>query len=330
MRILIASAIDRNAIEQLKQDHEVIYELDNRPEVMCRLIQGCDALVFRSGVSITADLLACSPRLKLLVRAGCGLDNLDLDYVTQHGIKLVRIPQPSAKAVAEMAIALMLALCRNIRIADGLLRQGHWAKHQLESHLLHGKVLGIVGAGNIGSHVGQLGAALGMKPLGCVEKPTTAVIAELRSKGIRNATFDEVVRNADYLSVHVPLSNSTSNLIDAGVLSRMKTGAYLINLARGGVVDEAALLHELKKGRLGGAALDVHQREGEGKISPLAELQNVILTPHIGAMTVETQQDIGRRVIDSIEEFAASQRGRKRAVPLGELAADAGTPAMTD
>jgi D-3-phosphoglycerate dehydrogenase / 2-oxoglutarate reductase len=303
MKILIASSVDTDVINHLAIKHEVVYRPGAKPDVLKELIQGCRALVFRSGVDITADLLSRSPRLELLVRAGCGLDNVDLEYIEQHHMQLVRIPGPSAQAVAEMAIALMLGLARRVREADVMLRQGHFAKHELEGHLISGKTLGIVGAGNIGSRVGQLATALGMHCLGCVKNPGPAVAERLFAKGIQLTTFDEVISQADYLTIHVPLNDSTRKLINADALSRTKPGAILTNLARGGVVDEAALHDALVSGQLRGAALDVHEQEGEGKISPLADLNQVLLTPHIGAMTVETQQQIGQRVIEIIESF---------------------------
>jgi phosphoglycerate dehydrogenase-like enzyme len=232
---------------------------------------------------------------------------VDLEYVEKSGITFSRIPEPGAQAVAEMSFGLMLALARNLIRADQLTRQGRWAKDELTGQSLYGKVLGIVGAGNIGSRVGQLGAAWGMRPVGCVEDPSDIVEAQLKRKGIHLTDLDEVVSSADFLSIHVPLTESTRHLLDARMLSRMKTGAYLINLARGGVVDEQALYKELiAGGRLRGAALDVHETEGEGKISPLAALPNVILTPHIGAMTVDAQRDIGRRAVAIIDSFVAS------------------------
>ncbi len=326
MRIAVVSGVDRDLIEYLEKHHQVVYNLDTKPEVLQETMRGCDVLVFRSGVSITAELMACAPNLKLLVRAGSGLDNVDLDYLKVHGITLERIPQPSAQAVGEMAIALMFALARNLREADEKLRRGYWAKLELESHLLSGKTLGIVGAGNIGARTGQLGVALGMKAMGCVQVSSPAIKAELHKKRIQAATFDEVVANADFLSIHVPLSDSTRNMINANTFAQMKRGSYLINLARGGVVDEGALYQELTKGkRVRGAALDVHLREGHGKISPLAELPNVLLTPHIGAMTVETQRDIGHRVVRIIEEFAKpGTTQQEREMQLSQIQTDAG------
>lgn len=315
MKILIASSIDPDAVERLSEQHDVICAFGAKDSALKALIKDREALIFRSGVQITAEVMACAPDLKLLVRAGSGLDNLDVAYVETHGLKLVRVPEPGAKAVAEMSFALMLSLARNILPADRLTRQGHWAKQEMTGYLLTGKTLGIIGAGNIGSRVGRMGAAWGMEVLGCVEHPSPAAAARLREKGIRLADCDEVLARSDYVSLHVPLKDSTRNLIDAAALARMKPGAYLINLARGGVVDEAALYTALTEGRLRGAGLDVHQAEGEGKISPLAELPNVVLTPHIGAGTFDSQREIGERIIEIVETMMLEQIEQEVVVP---------------
>jgi D-3-phosphoglycerate dehydrogenase len=303
MKILVASRLEQSAIRQLQRSHDVICTFDQPTRDLSSLIRDREALVFRSGVEITRPLMDCAPALKLLVRAGCGLDNLDCEYVRKRGIVLRRISEPAAQAVAEMALALMFALARNIRHADAMLRHGQWAKDTLEGHLLAGKVLGIVGAGNIGSRLGVLASSVGMDPIGCIADPTPTVVQTLRDKGITVADFRTVLSTADFVSVHVPLNDSTRNLINGRALSLMKKGSYLINLARGGVVDETALYAALATGRLCGAALDVHEHEGQGQISPLAQLSNVVLTPHIGASTVETQQQIGVRVVEIIEAF---------------------------
>ena len=323
MRILIVSPIDSSAIRALEQEHDVVCAFNAPEEELKKRIIDRDVVVFRSGVDLSTKVLDCGPELKLMLRAGCGVDNLDLDYVWARQIEFTRIPEPAAQAVAEMAVAMMLALGRNLREADRLWRQGRWAKYEIEGYLLRGKTLGIVGAGNIGTRVGELGKALGMTPVGCVETSTPAAAARLAEKGIRLASFDEVVSLADFLCIHVPLNSSTRNLIDAGVLARVKPGAYLVNLARGGVVNEAALHQQLLPGgRLRGAALDVHEREGEGKVSPLAGLPNVLLTPHIGAMTVDTQREIGNRVLEIICSFAVRSNGTRPAIPNGNLKAN--------
>lgn len=307
MRILIASPIDPGAMARLQAEHDVVLSLSGPLDRLGAVIADREVVVLRSGVSLGAAELARAPQLRLVIRAGSGTDNIDLAYLAAHGIRLERVPEPGAWAVAELAIGLMLALARQIPMADRLLQQGHWAKYQLTGHLLTGKTLGIVGAGNIGSRVGRLGAAWDMRVLGCVEHPVGTAAERLAPLGIELADFERVVREADFLSIHVPLKDSTRNLIDETALARAKPGAFLTNLARGGVVDEAALYEALTAGdRLRGAALDVHAQEGEGKISPLAGLPNVILTPHIGASTVDTQRQIGERVLAHVSALAAA------------------------
>ena len=166
-------------------------------------------------------------------------------------------------------------------------------------------MLGVIGAGNIGSLVAHMGAAWGMKVLACVEHPSEERNEEFERAGIELTTCEQLLAESDFVSIHVPLKPETRNFIDADSLARMKPGAYLVNMARGGVVDEAALYQALAEGRLGGAALDVHKAEGEGKISPLAEFKNVILTPHIGASTFDSQKEIGDIILDTMDAFMA-------------------------
>jgi phosphoglycerate dehydrogenase-like enzyme len=198
----------------------------------------------------------------------------------------------------------MIALARNMVIADKMTRQGRWMKTEMMGYLLKDKTLGIVGAGSIGTQTGLLGKAWGMTVIGCVDTATEEKELILKHLDIRLTGFDEVLSQSDFVTVHVPLTPNTRNLINAEELALMKPGAYLINLARGNVVNEQALLEALTSGKLAGAALDVHAQEGEGKISPLAHLDNVILTPHIGASAFDSQREIGEIMIKAIEEFA--------------------------
>jgi D-3-phosphoglycerate dehydrogenase / 2-oxoglutarate reductase len=305
IKILIASKIHNSAISWLEKRFEVVCAFNASVDILKKSIKGSTILIFRSGVQITRNVMECALDLRLLLRAGSGTDNLDLNYLDEHKeLKLIRIPQPGARAVAEMSFALMLSLSRSIIEADRLTRQGKWAKSILEGFLLRGKVLGIIGTGNIGATVGQLGSLWGMKVIGCVERESHPTDIDLEEYGITPASFEEVLSQSDYLSIHVPLKSNTRSLIDENELSLMKPGAYLINLARGGVVNESALLKALtKENGLRGAALDVHEKEGDNKISPLAKLENVILTPHIGANTIDTQYEIGQKIIEYIKSF---------------------------
>jgi phosphoglycerate dehydrogenase-like enzyme len=301
MKILIASSIDPCAIKELEEFHEVTCAFGAGEEELVEKMPGTEILVFRSGVEINARVLAAgAPDLFLLLRAGSGTDNIDLDYVDRVGLRLERIPGPGAKAVAELAFALMLGLSRNVQRADRLLRDGVWAKNELTGFLLTGKTLGVVGAGNIGSRVGALGVAWGMRVIGCVGAPCREQEASLGDQGIQLKSFNEVLSEADFVSVHVPLEETTRNLVDADAIARMKKGAYLVNLARGGVVDESAVYEALACGRLAGAGFDVHANEGANFRSRLAGLDNVILTPHIGASTHDSQREIGEIICDFV------------------------------
>lgn len=303
MKILIASPIWPDTIAILEQEHEVVCAFGAPSEQLAELITDADVLVFRSGVQITADVLAQGRRLRKILRAGSGVDNIDMGYVHTHQLPLVRIPGPGAKAVAELAFAMMLILAREIGIADRALRSGRWTKRERMGYLLTGKTVGIVGLGNIGSRVAKLGQGWGMRAIGCVEFPTAARRKAMAQNDIALVNLEQVLAEADFLSVHVPLQESTCNLIDNSALALVKPTAYLTNLARGGVVDEQALYEALVNGRLAGAGLDVHEQEGEGAVSPLADLDNVVLTPHIGAGTVDSQREIGDIVLQQVEEL---------------------------
>jgi D-3-phosphoglycerate dehydrogenase / 2-oxoglutarate reductase len=309
MKILIASSIHKDAIQKLEQEHDVICAFNAKDEELKAVIQDREVLIFRSGVQITADVMSSAPNLQLILRAGSGVDNIDINYVEQKGIRLVRIPGPGAKAVAELSFAFMLALSRNLLKADQLTRQGHFAKSQLTGYLLTGKTLGIIGVGNIGSRVAYLGSAWDMQVVGCVEFPTPSRVEDFRKQGVRLTDCKDVLQSADFISIHVPLKASTRYLIDAQALSHVKPEAILVNLARGGVVEESALLAALQEGRLRGAALDVHEAEGEGKLSPLKDLPNVILTPHIGAGTYDSQREIGEIVLQTMAKYNAEDNG---------------------
>lgn len=313
MKLLVASPIDPDALHHLQTRHDVITAYGAPEDELRRLAADRQILIFRSGVEVTRSVMENAPELRMLVRAGSGLDNLDIAYTQSRGIALERIPGPGARAVAEMTFALMLALARRIVEADTLLRQGRWAKSELTGQLLQGKTLGIVGLGNIGGQVARLGLAWNMSVIGCVDQPSSERGSAFSVAGIVLANCDEVVAQADFLTVHVPLQESTRNLIDAATIARMKRGAFLINVARGGVVDENALYEDLLgNNHLAGAALDVHVREGEGKISPLASLSNIVLTPHIGAATVDSQRQIGEEVVRIIDEATRSIEAPRR------------------
>lgn len=304
MKILLASPIDPATVDALGRSHDVCQAVNLKPPGLAEAIRDREAVVLRSGVQLSADVLSQAADMRLLVRAGAGLDNIDVEFARSRGIRVVRVPGMSALPVAEFTFAMLLNLARKVSLADRLIRLGNWPKAELGGLLLSGKTLGIVGAGNIGSLVGAMGHAWGMRVLGCVANPNPHVAARLAERGITLSDFDQVVSEGDFVSLHVPLDASTRHLVDVDVLGRLKPGSLLVNMARGGVVDEQALLKQLVHGStVAGAALDVHEQEGEGTVSPLAELPNVVLTPHIGAMALDSQRLIGDRVQKLIEAF---------------------------
>jgi phosphoglycerate dehydrogenase-like enzyme len=304
MKVLVASPLDPAALDRLATAHD-LREAVGRPQAeLRRAIVDREVVILRSGVFLTRDVLSAAPDLRLVVRAGSGLDNIDLHHARAHGIRVTRIASMSGPPVAEMTFALLLALARKVVLADRLIRHGHWPKPQLGGPLVRGKTLGVVGAGNIGGLVGEMGHAWGMRVLGCVAEPTSAVVAGLAARGVEVRDFETVARQADFLTLHVPLDDSTRHLVDHNVLATMKPGSLLVNMARGGVVDECALAQALVRGStVAGAALDVHETEGEGTVSALAELDNVVLTPHIGAMALDAQRLIGERVVELVDAF---------------------------
>jgi D-3-phosphoglycerate dehydrogenase / 2-oxoglutarate reductase len=305
MKVLVASPIDSAAVAVLRQRYDVSHPLTSDPAELADAVIGQEIVVLRSGVQLSRDVMAAADCLRLVIRAGSGLDNIDLDQARRRDIRVVRIPGMSAPPVAEFTFALLLALARKVVFADRLLREGHWPKPQLGGPLLHGRTLGIVGAGNIGGLVGQMGAAWGMHVLGSVSAPDGRVAMDLLSRGITLVDNERVVAESDYLSIHVPLDERTWHLIGSEELGRMKPGSLLVNMARGGVVDEAALYRALVEGQtVAGAALDVHEVEGEGTISPFASLDNVVLTPHIGAMASDSQRLIGVRVVELLDAYS--------------------------
>jgi D-3-phosphoglycerate dehydrogenase / 2-oxoglutarate reductase len=312
VKVLLACPMDGQAVESLSHCHDVHRLSTPGPAELQAAAADSAAVVLRSGVTRSEDVLTNAPALRLVVRAGAGVDNIDLDSARRHGVRVVRIPGMSAPAVAEFTFALLLSLARKVTLADRLVREGHWPKPELGGPLLHGRVMGVVGVGRIGSLVAGMARAWDMQVVGCVEHPTPAAQARLAQQGVELLPFPEVAARANFLSLHVPLTGATRHMVDASVLATVPPGALLVNVARGGVVDEAALHAALTKGltnggRLAGAALDVHETEGEGVVPALAALPNVVLTPHIGAMAEDAQRLIGRRVVELIDAF---QEGR--------------------
>ncbi|MGD8623615.1 MAG: D-2-hydroxyacid dehydrogenase [Anaerolineae bacterium] len=305
MRVLICDPVAPSTIAALK---EAGIEVDNRPDItadeLIREVAAYDGMVVRSRTKITKEVVNAATNLKIVVRGGVGLDNIDVPYAQSKGVSVRNTPKASSNSVAELALGYMLALARKIPQASMSMAAGEWKKKKLRGTEIAGKTLGLVGFGNIGSLLGQKASALGMDVIfyDVVTFPEMAYA--------RQVALEEVFAQSDYISLHVPKLPATTNLLNAEAFAQMKDGVYLVNCARGGVVDEDALYDALVSGKVAGAALDVYADE---KVNPgnarLYELKDengfhkVIGSPHVGASTFEGQERVGAEVAEILIEF---------------------------
>lgn len=262
-------------------------------------LESADALLVRSAVQVDAALLEHTKKLRVIGRAGVGVDNIDLDAATRKGIAVMNTPGANAVAVAEQTLGMMLAMARQLCRADLLMHAGKWEKKSLQGTELRGKVLGIVGLGRVGMEVARRARGFGMEIVAHDPFVSTSIA---REQAIRMATLEEVFTAADYLTLHVGLTPQTANMINAESIKKMKKGVRIVNCARGELIDEAALADAARQGYVAGAALDVFVQEPL-KDSPLMALDNVILTPHIGGSTHEAQEAVGYQIAQQVKDY---------------------------
>src|SRR5580693_8116989 len=289
MKIVVAEKISASAVDLLREPRWVVVTPDNMEGGLGAQLESADALIVRSAVQVNTELLAKARKLRVIGRAGVGVDNIDLEPATRQGIAVMNTPGANAVAVAEHTLAMMLALARQLCRANELMHAGKWEKKSLQGTELRGKKLGIIGLGKVGMEVARRARAFGMEVIG--HDPFVS-IAVAKEESITLAKLDEVFAASDYLTLHVGLTPQTTGMINAESLKKMKRGVRLVNCARGELIDEAALAHALKQGHVTGAALDVFVEEPL-KNSPLTALENLILTPHIGGSTHEAQEAVG-------------------------------------
>ena len=288
-RVLVCDPIHDEGVKILR---EADYIVDLRTSItaseLVEAVGDFDAIVVRSRTKVTEQVLEAGKRLKAVARAGMGLDNIDLNAAKRFGISVVNSPDAPSNAVTELVLGLMLSLARRIPEADDSMKKGEWIKKRLIGMELKGKTLGIIGFGRIGYQLAKKAGALEMRVL-----TYDVVIEKLREfvaeAGADAVDLDELLGSSDFVTVHVPLLPQTKHMIGVEEISAMKDGAYMINAARGGVIDEEALKKALVSGKLAGAALDVYEEEPPQDLS-LTGLQNVVSLPHIGAATVEAQR----------------------------------------
>lgn len=285
--VLICDQVDQSLNNILQKNGlQVTYDPQITKEVLAQKIGNYDIVIVRSRTTITRDLVEKATKCKIIARVGVGLDNIDTAAAKERNIRVINAVEGAMNAVAELVIGLMLAMSRDIARADREIRNGNWIKKELMGTELAGKYLGIVGLGNIGKRLARLARAMNMNVIGFDVVPIDPEF--VKEVGLMKTDLDTLLQSADFVSLHVPLLDSTKHMINAEKLSKMKKTARIINTSRGGTIDEDALYDAIKSGNLGGAALDVFEVE-PATGHKLATLPNVICTPHIGAQTKEAQ-----------------------------------------
>ena len=299
-KILVAEKIHKNALDLAATFAEVSVEAGLTPQELIKKIPNYDALIVRSATKVTKDVINAGKNLKIIGRAGVGLDNIDVDAASKRGILVVNSPEASTIAVAELVFGSLLALNRKIVHAHYSMKSGKWERSKFEGSEVYGKSLGIVGFGRIGREVAIRAKAFGMHVLVYDPNITEESCAGYDVKYYKD--LEEMLKHADVITLHVPLTPKTRNLIGAEQFELMKKSTVIINIARGGIINEEALYNALKDNTIRGAALDVYVSEPV-ESSPLAELDNIIMTPHLGASTEEAQINAGTVVVEKIKDY---------------------------
>ena len=299
-KVLVSDPIDQTGIDILAQVAQVDVRTGLPPEELKAIIGDYDALMIRSGTQVTADIIEAATKLRIIGRAGVGVDNVDVPAATKRGVIVVNSPEGNTIAAAEHALALMLSLSRHVPHAHASTMAGGWDRKTYVGNELYKKKLGVVGLGKIGSHVARVAKAMGMEVMAYDPFISAERAQQLQ---VRLLGLPALFAEADYVSLHLPRTPDTENLVNAELLATMKPTARIVNCARGGIVDEAALAEAVQNGVIGGAALDVYAKEPLAADSPLRKVtQRLILTPHLGASTEEAQENVAVDVAEQIRD----------------------------
>lgn len=301
MRILASDGMDKSAIAQLEAKGFEVVKQFYEVEDLKQKVKEFDCLVVRSATKVRVPVIDSAVeggRLKLIIRAGVGIDNIDYEYAESKGIKVTNTPKSSSASVAELALALMFSAARFVNIAGHTMREGKWEKSAYNGIELRGKTLGIVGFGRIGQMLGNMAVALGMKVLAY----DLVKVPELENENVKYVSMDEIFANSDFISLHTPGAKGSAAIVNAETIAKMKDGVIIINTSRGNTVDEAALIAALDSGKVFAAGVDVYAEE-PCKNTALLSHPKVACTPHIGASTAEAQKRIGEELVEIITNF---------------------------
>ncbi len=302
-KVLILDGIEVDCGKLLRDRNFDVEERPSlTPEEIKQKIRTINVVVVRSKTKITKELIDLAPNLKIIARAGVGLDNIDVEYAEKHNIKVINAEEAPSVTVAELVMGLIISLLRNITVADHLMKEGKWAKSTLRGIELRGKTIGIIGAGRIGIEVLRRCSAFEMNPI--VFDISKEQLEKAQQLGAQiEPDLDTLLQKADIITIHIPLTAGSKNLINADKIKKMKDGVFLINAARGGIIDEKALYHALLEGKISGAGLDCYEEEPSPN-TELINLENVICTPHLGASTTEAQKTaayiVAKKIIEQL------------------------------
>ncbi len=305
-KVLVSDKLGDAGIQIFEADPEIEVDVktDLSPEELKEIIGEYDGLAIRSATRVTEDLLEAADKLKVIGRAGIGVDNIDVPAATKRGILVMNTPGGNVVTTAEHAIAMMMSLTRNIPQGTMSLKEGRWDKKKLQGREIMNKTLGVIGFGKIGSVVAKRARGLKMKVI--VYDPVVTP-EKIQKSGCESVSVDELYERADYITIHVPKIKKTANMINKDAFAKMKDGVMLINCARGGIVDEDALCEALKLGKVAGAAMDVFAEEPPPADHPLLPMDNVIVTPHLGASTAEAQTNVAVAIANQIADYLKNE-----------------------
>ncbi|MFA5275833.1 MAG: phosphoglycerate dehydrogenase [Candidatus Omnitrophota bacterium] len=300
-KILVSDPLSEEGLKILKEvkEFQVDVKTDLKPDALKETIKDYDALVVRSATKVTKDIIGAAAKLKVIGRAGVGLDNVDLEAATAKGIIVMNTPGGNTISTAEHTMSMILSLSRNIPQANSSTKKGEWKRAKFMGVELYGKTLGIAGFGRIGSEVAKRALSFGMKVLAFDPFLSREVAQGL---GVEVVELKDILENADYITVHTPLTEETKHMISKKEFSVMKKGVRIVNCARGGIIDEAALIVAIKEGRVAGAALDVFEQEPVAPENELLKMENVIVAPHLGASTEEAQVNVAIEVAEIVRD----------------------------
>ncbi|MDD3274258.1 MAG: phosphoglycerate dehydrogenase [Candidatus Omnitrophica bacterium] len=301
IKVLVSDALSSQGLKIFEDSKELTVDVktDLKPEELKAIVKDYDALVVRSATKVTKEIIQAAEKLKVVGRAGVGLDNVDLAAATQKGIIVMNTPAGNTISTAEHTFSMILTLSRNIAQASASMKKGEWKRSKFMGVELYNKVLGIVGFGRIGSEVAKRALSFGMKVL-AFDPFLSAQVAE--DIGVESAELAKVLQEADYITVHTPLTDETRHMISDKEFNLMKNGVRVVNCARGGIIDEAALIKAVKEGKVAGAALDVFEKEPLNPESELLKLDHVVTTPHLGASTEEAQINVAIEVAEIVRD----------------------------